>query len=114
MPKPMFPILLGCTLLRRAEQLPVIEKVEHQPLAAQVSRVIEALEMLGEPFPAAETAELRQLIASPKDPRQAVARIQAILDRHCLVGVEINPESRVKAQQGPASAELVQQGWRTF
>ncbi len=97
-----------------AEQLPIDDKVEHQPLAAQVLRVLEALEMLGEPLPAAEAAELRRLARDTRDPKQAVVRIQEILDRHCLVGVEINPESRVKALQGAAAAELLQQGWRTF
>jgi hypothetical protein len=43
-----------------------------------------------------------------------VDEIQRILDKHCLAGVEINPESRVKVQQGPAKAILVEQGWRAF
>ncbi len=40
--------------------------------------------------------------------------MQAILDRRVLVGIEINPESRVKSIEGPAAAELEQEGWRTF
>ena len=40
--------------------------------------------------------------------------MQQILDAHCLAAVEINPESRVKAQEGPVRPELIQQGWRTF
>ena len=40
--------------------------------------------------------------------------VQEVLDQHCLVGVHINPESRVKAMQGPAPAALVQNGWRVF
>ncbi len=90
-----------------AQQLPVVTSVEQQPLAAQVSRLLEALQFLGEPLPAEETAQLKQPGTTP-------AEIQKILDRHCLVGVEINPESRVKVQEGPAKAELIEQGWRTF
>ena len=90
-----------------AQQLPVVTSVDPQPLAAQVLRLIEALQFLGEPLSAEETAELKQ-------PATAVAEIQKILDRHCLVAVEINPESRVKVQEGPAKAELIEQGWRTF
>ena len=45
---------------------------------------------------------------------KTIEQIQRILDKHCLAGVEINPESRVKVQQGPAKAELVEQGWRAF
>ena len=88
-----------------AETLPIVERVERQPLAAQVERVAQALELTGEPLAAAERAELATA---------SVARIQAILDRHCLVGLEINPEARVKVQQGQAKAELIEQGWRTF
>jgi len=97
-----------------AQQLPVIEKIDHQPLAAQVSRLLEALEVLGDPLPAEDTTELKRLAGAPSDRGQAVTQIQKILDRRCLVGVEINPESRVKVQEGPAKAELVEQGWRTF
>lgn len=105
-------LLLAGTL--GAEELPLVTTVEYQPLAANVTRVLDALEMLGDPLPAADTAELRRLAGNASDPKQAVAALQKILDRHCLVGVNINPESRVKGQQGPAAAELVEQGWRTF
>lgn len=33
--------------------------------------------------------------------------VQKTLDPHCLIGVTINPESRVKAARGPRKAELV-------
>ena len=41
-------------------------------------------------------------------------RIQRVLDRACLVGVEINPEARVKVLPGPAAPELVQHGRTGF
>jgi len=101
-------ILLLCGVVC-AQELPVVPTVEIQPLAAQVSRLTEALQLLGEPLPPEETAELKSLTGA-----SAAAAVQKILDRHCLVGVEINPESRVKVQEGPARPELVEQGWRTF
>jgi hypothetical protein len=106
-----YPVLLLFVLaaLLGAEDLPVIT-VEHQPLAAQVIRVLDSLEMLGDPLPAADVKELRRLAAGGRD----VDQIQKILDRYCLIGVNINPESRVKIQQGPAKPELQEQGWRTF
>lgn len=70
--------------------------------------------MLGEPLPAGEGAELRQLAAAPADSKTAVEKMQRILDRHAIAGVTINPESRVKVQEGPADPELIEQGWRTF
>jgi hypothetical protein len=87
--------------------------VELQPLAASVARVAEALELLGAPLPAGEREALEEA-AGAADPRDGVASIQEILDRHCLAFVHINPESRVKVSEGPAPKKLVQHGWRTF
>ncbi|MBV8820708.1 MAG: hypothetical protein JO022_20270, partial [Acidobacteriaceae bacterium] len=100
-------------LFAQENTLPLVP-VEHQPFAAQVSRLLEALDVLNDPLPAAETAELKRLAASNNNGSNAAQRMQQILDRHCLAGVNINPESRVKVQEGPAKAELIQQGWRTF
>jgi hypothetical protein len=43
-----------------------------------------------------------------------VAELQSILDQYTLAIVDINPESRVKVEQGPAKAELVEGGTRIF
>ncbi|MBC7926702.1 MAG: CehA/McbA family metallohydrolase [Bryobacteraceae bacterium] len=101
------------SLLSSAEELPLVTTVEFQPLAAQVARVLQAMEMIGEPLPAEDSRQLKQLIEGPAS-RMSLEAIQRILDKHCLVGVDINPESRVKVQQGTAKAELVEQGWRAF
>jgi hypothetical protein len=93
--------------------LPLVSSVELQPLAAQVKRVTEALDSLGEPLTAAEQSAL-DAAASSGDAARAAAEIQRVLDPHCLVGVTINPEMRVKVAQGAAQPELVEQGWRTF
>jgi hypothetical protein len=92
--------------------LPVVPTVALQPLAAQVDRVIEALDMLGQPLP----ASVKDRIAGARKAADAAAvrEIQQVLDEYCLVGVSINPESRVKAVQGPADASLMQHGWRIF
>ena len=87
--------------------------VELQPLAAQVTRVLEALDYLGAPLPDADRKAIQAALAGTDD-RAAAARIQDVLDRHCLLDVHINPESRVHVTQGTAAAELVEQGWRTF
>src|SRR5207253_5684537 len=84
-----------------------------QPLKAQVQRVVQALEVLGEPLSAADKAALDKALANMKD-EDAVEAIQKVLDARCLVGVDINPESRVKVARGPAPAQLVEQGWRVF
>jgi hypothetical protein len=96
--------LMASALL--ADELPVVSNVEFQPLAAQAERVADALEMTGEPLPPAERNELRNA--------KTVAEIQKVLDKHCLAGININPESRVKVLEGPAKPELMEQGWRSF
>lgn len=101
-------LLLALTL--RADELDIVAKVEAQPLLAQAARVAQALELAGEPLPAAVLKEIETL------PHTAagVERLQKILDAYCIVGIHINPEARVKVQQGPAAPRLVEQGWRTF
>ena len=87
--------------------------VELQPLAAQVGRVIEALNYLGAPLPEADRRAIQAALSGSDEPA-ATARIQEVLDRHSLLDVHINPESRVHVTQGKARPELVEQGWRTF
>jgi hypothetical protein len=89
--------------------LPIVQ-VETQPFAAQAARIAEALAYVGAPLPPADREALRAAAATP----DASAAIQAVLDRYCLLDVHINPESRVKVAPGPARAELVERGWRTF
>ena len=43
----------------RGDDLPMVNDVELQPFAAQVKRVIEALETLGQPLAASEKTENR-------------------------------------------------------
>jgi hypothetical protein len=86
--------------------------VDLQPLVAQVTRLVEALDYLGAPLPAADKRALETAKAS-KNAGVAVRRIQEILDQHVLLDVEINPESRVHVTPGRARTELVEQGWRT-
>jgi hypothetical protein len=104
------PVLLVCLLASAlwAQALEPIA-VETQPFQAQVQRLLESLTVLGDPFPQSETAAIRAAME-----RGDVREMQKLLDKHVIALVEINPEARVKAIQGPAPAELVEQGWRTF
>ncbi len=81
-------------------------RVEGQPLAANVTRVLEALQFLGRPLPDALTRRLQEA-GRARDG----ARIQALLEAHVLLVVQINPEVRVKVTRGPAPAQLQQGGW---
>ncbi len=87
--------------------------VPMQPLAQQIRRLEDAMNYLGQPFPAADQAAINQAIASP-DEAAAVPRLEATLDRYALAIVDINAESRVKVEPGPAKAEVVEGGTRLF
>jgi hypothetical protein len=87
------------------DTLPVIS-VEGQPLAANIRRLIEALDLLGHALPAQAATDLIA-VAKARDH----GRLQTLLDRHVLLVVAINPESRVKVLRGPAPAQLQQGGY---
>src|SRR4051812_48638242 len=76
------------------DTLPRVSGVEFQPLSAQVRRVSEALDALGQPLPGPVKAAVEAAQKLP-DGAAAVAALQDALDPLCLIGVEINPESRV-------------------
>ena len=94
-------------------RLPIVSNVPLQPLAAQVTRLIAAAEYLGMPLPPDDRGELENAFKAT-DEESAVTSIQRVLDCHCLVGVDINPQMRVKVAPGPATPELIEQGWRQF
>jgi hypothetical protein len=87
--------------------------VELQPLAAQVRRLLEALDYIGAPLAADDRRAVEAAIAEA-DGDRSTAAIEKVLDRYALLDVDINPESRVHVTQGSARPELVQNGWRTF
>jgi hypothetical protein len=84
-----------------------------QPLALQVRQLEEAMTYLGQPFSAEELRGIHEAIANT-DEAAAVHALEAILDAHVLLRVEINPESRVKVEEGTAKPELVEAGARLF
>jgi hypothetical protein len=107
-------ILLSTIVIALVLHYPALAKdVDLQPLSAQAARVADALDKLGAPL---SPEDRNALDAAPKesDPAKGVAAIERVLDPHCLLLVQINPESRVKVARGPAEAELVEGGWRTF
>jgi hypothetical protein len=84
-----------------------------QPLAQHVRAVTAALAYLGQPLPAGDLARIEEAMAR-SDEVAAVQGLQDVLDKHVLVAVDINPESRVKVARGAARAELVEGGTRVF
>ncbi len=97
--------LLACVMTRAADLPPVVE-VEGQPLAANAQRIMQALDYLGRPL----ADELRTKLQTAITARDG-AGVQAALDPQVLCAVDISPESRVKAQRGPATAQVQQAGY---
>src|SRR6266566_6580369 len=80
--------------------------VAGQPLAANVTRLVEALDFLGASLPKDVRNSLAEAARKPD-----AERLQQTLDKHVLFIVELNPESRVKVRRGPANAVLQQGGY---
>jgi hypothetical protein len=72
-----------------------------------------ALSYLGQPLGPADHERINRAIAGA-DEAAGAAEIEAVLDQHALLVVEVNPESRVKVTAGPARPELVEGGTRLF
>ena len=117
---PMIRISAACSfvaafaLIANAQQVPLPSPaVPLQPLAQQGRQLETALSYLGQPLPADDLARIDEAIADTQE-NEAVKRLQSVLDPHVLALVHINPESRVKVEQGPAKPELVEAGTRLF
>jgi hypothetical protein len=95
-----------CFQSTRADEIPPVVSVEGQPLAANVRRIVQALDLLGRGLPEDAKTQI-ETAASDRD----AAKLQTLLDQHVLLVVAINPESRVKVLRGPAQAELQQAGY---
>ncbi len=102
--------LLALPALARAGELPRVANVELQPLAAQVKRILDALDYLGNPLPDADRKAIEEA-RKQENKKQAVLAIQDVLDRHCLVAVNFDGG---KVTLGMDRPELAEQGWRVF
>lgn len=103
--------LLLATLVGLQARSDAPTPVEFQPFAAQVRRLIEATDSLGAPLPDADRVRIEGFLRQGGP--DAVAGIEGLLDPHCLLQVQINPEMRVKVTPGVARPELLEGGWRT-
>ncbi len=108
----LFAITFLAPLLAQ-EPLVTHAPVPLQPLAQQVRRLETALNYLGQPLLAADQKVINDAIADA-DEIAAVRGVERVLDKYALAVIEINPESRVKVEQGSAKPEVVESGTRLF
>jgi hypothetical protein len=112
----MLAVVLGWEFLPGIEAVPQtaapnlgLIDVEGQPLASNVARVVQALEVLGTPL----SNEIKTALEAAGRVRDA-RKIQEVLDRQVLFAVHLNPEVRVKVTRGAAPAILQQSGFTPF
>ncbi|HEY4816719.1 MAG TPA: CehA/McbA family metallohydrolase [Candidatus Acidoferrum sp.] len=88
-------------------------RVPLQPFAQQVRQVETSLAYLGQPLAQNDGDAINQAVGNANE-AAAIEGLEQILDKYTLAIVEINAESRVKVQPGPAKPELVEAGARIF
>ena len=96
-----------------ADDLPLIEKVDLQPLQVNSNRLLQALNFAGNPLTEDQVARITQPPNPPGVPSK-IRIIQETLDPLCLAAITINPESRVSVKAGPARPLLVEKDWALF
>src|SRR5262245_10873755 len=97
---------------------PKVSEVPVQPLLAQVTRLVQALDQVGDPLPAEVKAAYEKVrtnaVKSGAKDADTVKEVQHLLDPLCLAAVEVNCDKTVKLTSLMKQPELVEQGWRTF
>jgi hypothetical protein len=105
------PLILISSALPAAETFPLVRAVEKQPLLAQVSRLQEALEFIGQPLKAAVREQLAA--AAHQDSAAGVAAaIQSALDPLCLGAVSVQTDGSLEFTPAAITPRLIEQGWR--
>lgn len=88
-------------------------RVPSQPLLSQVHRLTEALDVVGRPLGKDGMTRLANTKTLRADD-EIVTAVQDVFDPLCLAVVDIQESGPPKVATGPAAAELLEQGWRTF
>src|SRR5713101_4464245 len=100
--------VVGVTSAWGQDSLPVAADVDARDLQVQCQEVLDSLAKMKAALPPETERELRAFVNEEiKASEETAEKIQRLLNDQCLVGVSINPESRVKAARGPRPAELV-------
>jgi hypothetical protein len=99
---------VGLNSARGQNSLPLVDGVDSRALRSQCQQLLDSLPKMKTTLPPETERELRAFVnAENKASDETAVKIQKLLNDQCLVGVSINPESRVKAGRGPRAAELV-------
>ena len=121
--KPVVLVMLACLCMliavywAQAEQppqkIPISDAVTAQPLLAQVKRLDQALDAIGDPLSETIKSSLKALQPEQGD-ATVTAAVQKLLDPLCLLAVGINQDGSITVLPLIDKPELVEQGWKTF
>lgn len=100
-------LLLAAATASAQAPLPAVdlEDADWPQLRLQLKRLLHPV--LKDLLPPRVRDELHAMLGQEPSKPSAAVEVQKLLDPFCLIGVNINPESRVKVARGPAKAELV-------
>lgn len=116
---PSFLCKLGILLVLQAtpatsqNELPVVSVADWPYLQKHISSLLDAMAKQGVKFSDEDGMRLKTILGGSGGPDQ-VRELQQLLDARVLIGVNVNPESRVKAQRGSAMARLQQNNTGVF
>ena len=99
----IFLTLLGTTSLY-ADSLPLVTEASWTTEKAHFNSLLTVLRKKTNLLNSKQSARLDRILKQKPD--RALEEVQKLLDARCLLGVKINPESRVKVQRGTAQASL--------
>src|SRR5215207_6173561 len=81
-------------------ELALADDTDWAALREHGQQLLERLRELKAPLPDTAERSVREVLARAE--KRNADKLQELLDAHCLLGITINPESRVKAARGPA------------
>ena len=106
-------LIASSTVTRADDSWPMAARVERQPLLAQLQRLRDTLNHIGMPLPKETETQLMQLVDNA-DEDSLTARVQELLDPHCLAAVSLRKDAAPVVVRREAKAELIEQGWQRF
>ena len=101
-------VLLTISRLQAADPLPRVGDADWPAVRARSKQLLAMLKKQDALSADVEKKWAALLAEDVKDGDSALERLQDLLDPLCLIGVHINPESRVKAARGSLDAVLTQ------
>jgi len=93
-------------------EIPMVERVDAQPLLLQCQRLAEALASIGAPLPP-ETVAALEALSEIKEDVVITRKVQELLDPQCIAAFEIGADGKRMATPALNGIELEENGWRT-